>query len=62
MKKWNDRVRAIISVGFLLAYIGLQSFIVMSHDYPHHDLVSARLQDALMLILAYWFGASHKKE
>lgn len=61
MSKRPEWVRAVISIVFLAAYIGLQAFVVLNPG-DRDDLVSARLQDALMLILAYWFGASHKKQ
>lgn len=54
----KDHVPTILSILFLISYVGIQLYIVM---YPQSadDIISARLQDVLIMIISYYFGSSN---
>lgn len=56
----NDHVPTIIAFGFLIVYAAVQ-FYAVAHDDPAVDLISARVQDVLIMIVSYYFGGLHKK-
>lgn len=53
----RDKIPAILAIGFLLIYAGIQFYAVYNAD-SSNDIISARVQDILMLIVAYYFGSS----
>ncbi|MFA6080741.1 MAG: hypothetical protein WC753_04695 [Candidatus Gracilibacteria bacterium] len=52
-------VPTILAVGFLINY-ALMQFYVVSHQSSANDIISARFQDVLIMIISYYFGSSHK--
>ncbi len=55
----NDWVPTILAVGFLINYAIMQ-FYCVSHISAANDIISARFQDVLIMIVSYYFGSSHK--
>ena len=60
-KSLQSWVPTILAVGFLINY-ALMQFYVVSHQSGANDIISARFQDVLIMIISYYFGSSHKKE
>ena len=56
----NDNVPTILSIGFLIIYAILQFYAIYSPG-GQDDVISARVQDILMMIIGYYFGSSHKE-
>jgi|ERR1017187_3140514 hypothetical protein len=56
----KDHVPTILAIGFLINYAALQ-FYCVTHPSNIIDIMSARFQDVLMLIMSYYFGSSYKK-
>lgn len=56
----NDHVPAILAFVFLAIYSAVQLYAI-THDDPAIDLISARVQDVLIMIVSYYFGGVHKK-
>jgi hypothetical protein len=55
----HDKVPTILSIGFLIVYSFIQ-FYVIYNPGSDDDIISARLQDILVMIVSYYFGSSHK--
>jgi hypothetical protein len=55
----KDYVPTILAVGFLLNYAAIQAYCV-THIGSANDIISARFQDVLIMIMSYYFGSSHK--
>jgi hypothetical protein len=55
----RDYVPTILAVGFLLNYAMIQ-FYCVTHPSSAIDIISARFQDVLIMIMSYYFGSSHK--
>jgi hypothetical protein len=55
----QDYVPTILAVGFLINYALIQ-FYVITHNNSANDIISARFQDVLIMIISYYFGSSHK--
>jgi hypothetical protein len=55
----RDYVPTILAVGFLLNYALIQ-FYCVTHPSSAIDVISARFQDVLIMIMSYYFGSSHK--
>lgn len=55
----HDYVPTILAIGFLLNYAAIQ-FYCVTHQTPGNDIISARFQDVLIMIISYYFGSSHK--
>lgn len=58
--KLHNYVPTIIAIGYCLTYLVIQFYCII-HPQTNTDVISARLHDGLMMILAYFFGASHGK-
>jgi hypothetical protein len=58
-KSLQTWVPTILAVGFLANYAAMQ-FYVVSHQTSANDIISARFQDVLIMIISYYFGSSHK--
>lgn len=56
----NDHVPTILAIGFLIVYTAIQLWAIASDD-PAIDIISARVQDILIMIISYYFGGIHKK-
>jgi hypothetical protein len=56
----HDYVPTILAVGFLINY-ALMQFYCVTHENAANDIISARFQDVLIMIISYYFGSSHKK-
>lgn len=54
----HDWVPTILAIGFLVNYALIQAYCV-THSSPTSDLISARFQDILLMIISYYFGSSH---
>lgn len=54
----HDWVPTLLAIGFLLCYATLQ-FYMVTHIATADDVISARLQDVLIIIISYYFGSSH---
>lgn len=52
-------VPTILAIGFLINYALIQVYCV-THTGSEIDIISARFQDVLIMIMSYYFGASHK--
>ena len=57
----RDWVPTVLAIGFLLSYASIQFYCVMHND-PNDDVISARFQDILIMIMSYYFGSSHKEK
>lgn len=55
----KDYIPTILSIGFLLNYAAIQ-FYCVTHPTNAVDVISARFQDILIMIMSYYFGSSHK--
>lgn len=55
----HDWVPTILAIGFLVNYALMQFYVVM-HPASAADIISARFQDVLIMIISYYFGSSHK--
>lgn len=55
----HDYVPTILAVGFLIIYAAIQ-FYCVTHPASALDIISARLQDVLIMIVSYYFGSSHR--
>lgn len=55
----QDYVPTFLAIGFLINYAAMQ-FYCVSHPTAANDLISARFQDVLIMIISYYFGSSHK--
>lgn len=58
--KLNDHVPTIIAILILLIYAGIQ-FCAIYSPSSADDIISARVQDVLVMIVSYYFGSSNKK-
>ncbi len=54
----HDYVPTILAIGFLINYAAIQFYCVM-HQSSANDIISARFQDVLIMIVSYYFGSSH---
>jgi len=57
----RDYVPTFLAVGFLLNYALIQ-FYCVTHNNTVNDIISARFQDVLIMIMSYYFGSSHKEK
>lgn len=57
----QDYVPTILAVGFLINYALIQ-FYVVTHANAANDVISARFQDVLIMIISYYFGSTHNKK
>lgn len=55
----RDYVPTILALGFLANYAAIQ-FYCVTHPSAALDVISARFQDVLIMIMSYYFGSSHK--
>lgn len=58
-KTIRDYVPTFLALGFLINYACIQ-FYCVSHGNAATDIISARFQDILIMIMSYYFGSSHK--
>lgn len=56
----RDHVPTFLALGFLIIYALIQIYCV-THDNSVNDIISARLQDILIMIISYYFGSAHKE-
>ena len=58
--KLGDHVPTILALIFTLVYAGIQFCAIYA---PHNvdDIISARVQDIMIIIVGYYFGSSNKK-
>lgn len=56
----HDYVPTILAIGFLINYAAIQ-FYCVTHATSANDIISARFQDVLIMIMSYYFGSSHKE-
>lgn len=56
----KDYVPTVLAVSFLLIYACIQ-FYCITHAIQANDIISARCQDILIMIISYYFGSSHKE-
>ncbi|MBX4189707.1 hypothetical protein KW791_00195 [Candidatus Parcubacteria bacterium] len=57
----QDHVPTILAVGFLVNYAIVQLYCV-THPSSEIDIISARFQDVLIMIMSYYFGSSYKNK
>lgn len=57
----HDYVPTILAVGFLINYALIQ-FYCVTHPTSANDIISARFQDVLIMIISYYFGSSHREK
>jgi hypothetical protein len=57
----HDHIPTILAVGFLSIYALVQIYCVM-HSTSANDIISARLQDVVIMIVSYYFGSSHREK
>lgn len=58
-KSLRDKVPAILAIGFMVIYASIQTYCAIYGQHAN-DIISARLQDVLIMIISYYFGSSHK--
>lgn len=56
----HDFVPSALAIGFLLNYAAIQ-FYCVTHNNTINDIISARFQDVLIMIISYYFGSTHKQ-
>lgn len=56
----KDYVPTILAIGFFFNY-GIVQFWCLVHPNLQTDIISARYQDALLMILSYFYGSMYKK-
>lgn len=56
----RDWTPTALSIAFLIIYAIIQ-FYVIKNPNQQLDIISARVQDVLILIMSFWFGSSHKQ-
>ena len=56
----KDWVPTILAVGFLINYACIQ-FYCVSHPSSEVDVISARFQDVLIMIMSYFFGSAYRQ-
>jgi len=56
----QDWVPTILAIGFLINYAVIQ-FYCVTHNDSANDIISARFQDVLIMIISYYFGSAHKE-
>jgi hypothetical protein len=61
MKRYLEFVPAFLAIGFLINYAAVQFYCVI-HENAANDIISARFQDVLIMIISYYFGSSHKEK
>lgn len=54
----HSYVPTILALGFLLNYAAIQFYCVI-HNNTVNDIISARFQDVLIMIMSYYFGSRH---
>ena len=57
----RDYVPTVLALGFLINYAIIQ-FYCITHNNSMNDIISARFQDVLLMIISYYFGSSHKEK
>lgn len=57
----NSYFPSLLATGFLIIYSAIQ-FYCVTHNNSVNDIISARLQDVLIMIMSYYFGSSHKEK
>lgn len=60
-KSLRDHVPTVLAIGFLLNYAAIQ-FYCVTHPSSAIDIISARFQDVLIMIISYYFGSSHREK
>lgn len=55
----RDKIPTFLSIGFLLIYCVIQIYCIVNPG-QQDDIISARLQDILVIIVSYYFGSSHR--
>lgn len=60
--KMHDWVPSFFALGYLLVYAVFQFYIIHYAPTPSNEIVSARFQDGMMIILAYYYGGIHKRK
>lgn len=55
----HDHVPTLLAFLFLICYAVVQVYAVM-HPTNVNDIISARLQDILVMVFSYYFGSMHK--
>lgn len=51
-------IPSVLAVGFLINYAAIQ-FYCVTHPSSAIDIISARFQDVMIMIISYFFGSSH---
>lgn len=54
----HDHVPTLLALGFLAVYSAIQFYCVVNSN-TINDIISARFQDILIMIISYYFGSSH---
>lgn len=57
--KFVDHVPMIIALFFCFIYAVIQLLAIFSHGAD--DIISARVQDIMVMIIGFYFGASYKR-
>jgi hypothetical protein len=57
----HDNVPTVLAIGFLVCYAAIQFYCVI-HTNSENDIISARFQDVLIMIISYYFGSSNKEK
>lgn len=57
----RDHVPTMLAIGFLINYALIQ-FYCVTHNNSANDIISARFQDVLIMIISYYFGSSHTEK
>jgi hypothetical protein len=56
----KDHVPEILACSFTLIYVIIQYF-VLKHPGGQDDVISARVQDIMVMIISFYFGSAHKR-
>lgn len=55
----HDHVPAILAYLFVACYVAVQFYCIFMPN-TINDIISARVQDILIMVVSYYFGSSHK--
>lgn len=57
----RDFVPSVLALGFLVIYTIIQVYVILMPG-SENDVVSARVQDILIMIISFYFGGMHREK
>ncbi len=56
----HDHIPSVIAIAFVIMYAVIQYFVI-NHPGQQDDIISARIQDIMVMIVGYYFGSAYKR-